>query len=1016
MKYKAFISYRHKDIDEVVARHVQKIIERYRVPKKIAKTIGKTHVGKVFRDSDELQAASNLSEIIRSAIEESEWLIVICTKRYKESVWCMEEVEHFVELNGREKVLVILVEGEPNESFPSILTEIEVNGHIRHIEPLAVDIRGNSEREIIKNLNNEQFRFLSSILKVDYDDLKNRQRERRIRRIATAATAAFTILAVILGLIIKNNIELYNSNQETLRGESYFLSEYADAAFAEGDRDTAIKLALTALPANLKDPDRPFVPRAMQALTSATGVYDYTAGYHENFSKNIEGTVWYSFTTYCDDGSTLLKESYIQIDEIIYDCEFEVIRVSDGKTLFKGKEPPTSLDTIELMNNNPCTRAVLSRDGQRLYYLTEESVLTCVDVSSKAVVFSIDDVAAEEMRMDPLAAAGHTAITTMDYKDKKIYCYDLDGNETFSTGFPDDYWCILQSIDHKSGRILVITRNDPDKVADFCERFTVIDPVTGSMESYEPENDIMDLYFSGKDLVTYLTYNYSDVQWHIGQYDLKAKKEKYLCDAPIISKNLVLIEDGEKCYYFQDDTICEIDCTKDGKKLWEYKASSNINSLYAGNGIVAAGTDNGTVYVFEEDGKKQLKTPDGNGNPVYIGGVSQTSYTTIGDRGRSVHVFVVHDTDYYKDTKKGSVADIGGGLERDRWGAMPTEFNRFMIAIGSGEQLWLAEYDSETLEKISEGELRDVTDGLQAFINYWPISVNTIVVNTDNAMFFLDSSSMKETYRSDKTNSFVFYPEDGNILYDNIMSVPTEDGSTFAPKDVTFRAVDPVTGKVIEERKLPDGVYKALPVGDHMAFETENGIRIENADGVTEAAFGEEDGFLCCVNEKRGLLPFQTASGMWRIYDVNKKEIVFEEPVGGIPYIGFFGNNRYMIRDYEAVYDMDTWEKILTLNPKDGVIMFAQSADESPYIIFSCIENGNTVGRIYEKGKDSDMIGVINNFVSMAPDGEVIVFDNDQTLYKIPVLSAQQIKQKAEQMVGDPALSPEQKEKYHIFR
>ena len=40
MKYKAFISYRHKEIDEVVARHIQKIIERYRVPRKIAKTIG----------------------------------------------------------------------------------------------------------------------------------------------------------------------------------------------------------------------------------------------------------------------------------------------------------------------------------------------------------------------------------------------------------------------------------------------------------------------------------------------------------------------------------------------------------------------------------------------------------------------------------------------------------------------------------------------------------------------------------------------------------------------------------------------------------------------------------------------------------------------------------------------------------------------------------------------------------------------------------------------------------------
>ena len=113
---------------------------------------------------------------------------------------------------------------------------------------------------------------------------------------------------------------------------------------------------------------------------------------------------------------------------------------------------------------------------------------------------------------------------------------------------------------------------------------------------------------------------------------------------------------------------------------------------------------------------------------------------------------------------------------------------------------------------------------------------------------------------------------------------------------------------------------------------------------------------------------------------------------------------------------MDTWEKILTLKPEDGRIMFAQTTDKSPYIIFSLLQNGDTVGCMYEKGKDSDMIGVIENFVTMADDGQVIVFDDDQTLYKIPLMSAEQIKQKAEQMVEDPELSPAQKEKYHIFR
>ena len=145
-KYAAFISYRHGGIDEKVAIQIHKEMERYRLPGKIAKAKGTKSLGKIFRDAEELRAASNLSEIIREAIRESEWLIVLCTKRYKESVWCMEEIEYFIELRGRDRVIVVLIEGEPNESFPKILTEIEQNGEIVHIEPLAVNIRADSEK------------------------------------------------------------------------------------------------------------------------------------------------------------------------------------------------------------------------------------------------------------------------------------------------------------------------------------------------------------------------------------------------------------------------------------------------------------------------------------------------------------------------------------------------------------------------------------------------------------------------------------------------------------------------------------------------------------------------------------------------------------------------------------------------------------------------------------------------------------------------------------------------------
>ena len=57
MKYAAFISYRHGGIDEKVGMQIQHDLERYKIPSKIAKSIGKKSLGKVFREADDLRAA-----------------------------------------------------------------------------------------------------------------------------------------------------------------------------------------------------------------------------------------------------------------------------------------------------------------------------------------------------------------------------------------------------------------------------------------------------------------------------------------------------------------------------------------------------------------------------------------------------------------------------------------------------------------------------------------------------------------------------------------------------------------------------------------------------------------------------------------------------------------------------------------------------------------------------------------------------------------------------------------------
>lgn len=85
IKYDAFISYRHSELDSAIAERLHRLLETYKVPKSIAQKTGKKSIKRVFRDRDELPTSSNLSDNISTALKNSEYLIVICSPRTPES-------------------------------------------------------------------------------------------------------------------------------------------------------------------------------------------------------------------------------------------------------------------------------------------------------------------------------------------------------------------------------------------------------------------------------------------------------------------------------------------------------------------------------------------------------------------------------------------------------------------------------------------------------------------------------------------------------------------------------------------------------------------------------------------------------------------------------------------------------------------------------------------------------------------------------------------------------------------
>lgn len=199
----AFLSYSHDDADmadwlheeleefHVPPRLVGKLTEHGPVPKRLAP---------IFRDRQELAAASNLTEEIEDAIAGSRFLIVLCSPNAARSRWIDKEIACFKRLHGEDRILAAIVDGEPcpedetgasaQECFPPSL-RVHFDGRGRpttaKAEPIAADLREEGDGRRMGLL-----KLAAGMLGVGLDDLAQREAARRNRRLylITAASVA----------------------------------------------------------------------------------------------------------------------------------------------------------------------------------------------------------------------------------------------------------------------------------------------------------------------------------------------------------------------------------------------------------------------------------------------------------------------------------------------------------------------------------------------------------------------------------------------------------------------------------------------------------------------------------------------------------------------------------------------------------------------------------------------------------------------------------------------------------
>ena len=305
--YDAFISYSHSEPDSYIARTLHTMLEHYHISGKLQKISGKKKINRVFRDREELPLSSDLAANIRQALRQSEYLIVICSPRAVSSEWVQKEIEVFLETHEKDKILTLLVDGEPEESFPEILcyTEekiVEADGKEKivrtKVEPMAADVRGVTRKQMRKKLKKEFLRILAPMLSCTYDTLRQRHREYMFRRMIMLSGTIAVLAALFTVYAFRQASISEGRYQEARRNQARYLSEKSGELLAEGDREGALQTALAIQPDD-ESSDSPVVPEQMYALNNALYSYDRSneIKYRPAYSVELDGHNGYNYNT-----------------------------------------------------------------------------------------------------------------------------------------------------------------------------------------------------------------------------------------------------------------------------------------------------------------------------------------------------------------------------------------------------------------------------------------------------------------------------------------------------------------------------------------------------------------------------------------------------------------------------------------------------------------------------------------------------------------------------------------------
>ena len=195
-RYYAFISFQNADAAQ--ALWLQKAIENYRIPSVLRRKDADLprRIRPCFCYLNDIHAREELMTELKERMEQSRYLIVVCSKNSAQSTFVNSGIDYFISLGRRDKIIPVIIDGIPysgdtqTECFPEALRR----NFPKHTDPLLDhQILGiNLNESGVGNSRARRKRALLMIvarmLNIEFDGLalRDKQRNTRLRVLGTA--------------------------------------------------------------------------------------------------------------------------------------------------------------------------------------------------------------------------------------------------------------------------------------------------------------------------------------------------------------------------------------------------------------------------------------------------------------------------------------------------------------------------------------------------------------------------------------------------------------------------------------------------------------------------------------------------------------------------------------------------------------------------------------------------------------------------------------------------------------